>query len=367
MTDVVAVDVEGVGIAVAPLVTVGRAEQQQHRAAGRHRRACVVEVRGQIAGDVRAGRFEAQSLVDRPRQQRAVLGDLAPLPGVLGEHLGQPTDQTAGRLVTGPRHHLGVVQHLRTGELAVHTVLVGELDVEQRRHQIVGRIGGAPVDVVGVDSTVGDPARIGDLNRRAGPGAQVGVIGIAHRDLLGLGDAQQHADDPHRHHRGQFGDDVEPVGPDQRVEAGDAVGPDPVFDLGHPARGEHPRHQPPQHRVLGRVLEHHHAIGHVEVGFDQFEDVAAAIGEDLPVQQRAFDVGVPGQRPEVVARVVVQRRLVAQPSVDRIGIGDDRGVVGVVMNPGFGAGARRHPVDGSRARTVGSSGGGRRARLGRIR
>jgi len=37
-----------------------------------------------------AGGLEAQGLVDHLRDERAVLDDLAPLVGVLGEQLGEP-------------------------------------------------------------------------------------------------------------------------------------------------------------------------------------------------------------------------------------------------------------------------------------
>ena len=44
--DVVAVDVEGVGVVVAAGVTVRRAEQWQHGASGRHRGAVALEIPG---------------------------------------------------------------------------------------------------------------------------------------------------------------------------------------------------------------------------------------------------------------------------------------------------------------------------------
>ena len=39
------------------------------------------------------------------------------------------------------------------------------------------------------------------VHRLAGDGAQVVVGLVAHRDLVLLGDAEEHADDPHREHR----------------------------------------------------------------------------------------------------------------------------------------------------------------------
>ena len=65
------------------------------------------------------------------------------------------------------------------------------------------------------------------------PGAQVGVGLLAHRDLVVFGDAEQHADDAHRHHRRELGDDVEAAGADERVEDADAVLAHLVLERGH--------------------------------------------------------------------------------------------------------------------------------------
>ena len=71
------------------------------------------------------------------------------------------------------------------------------------------------------------------LHRLAASGAQVGVGLLAHCDLVVVGDAEQHADDAHRHHRRQLGDDVEAAGADERVEDADAVLAHLVLELGH--------------------------------------------------------------------------------------------------------------------------------------
>ena len=54
-------------------------------------------------------------------------------------------------------------------------------------------------------------------------GAQLGVAVVADRCLVGLGDAEQHADHLHRHLRAEVGDEVELPVADQRVEALRAV------------------------------------------------------------------------------------------------------------------------------------------------
>ena len=52
-----------------------------------------------------------------------------------------------------------------------------------------------------------------------GLGAEVRVDPVADRLLVLLGDAEQHADHPHRHLRAEVGDEVEAAGADERVEA----------------------------------------------------------------------------------------------------------------------------------------------------
>ena len=98
-----------------------------------------------------------------------------------------------------------------------------------------------------------------DLHRLARAGAEVGVGLVAHGDLVLLGDAEEHADDPHRELGGQLGDDVEAVGADERVEAADAVVADLVLERGHPPGREHPGQEAAVHGVHRRVLEHDHA------------------------------------------------------------------------------------------------------------
>ena len=61
----VAADVEPVGIGVSPLIAVGRSDEEEHRTPGRHGHPVVVDVAGDVAGEMRPGRFVAQRLLDR--------------------------------------------------------------------------------------------------------------------------------------------------------------------------------------------------------------------------------------------------------------------------------------------------------------
>ena len=166
----------------------------------------------------------------------------------------------------------------------------------------------------------------------AASGAQVGVGLLAHRDLVVFGDAEEHPDDAHRHHRRELGDHVEAAGADERIEDADAVLAHLVLELGHRPGREHARHEAAVHAVLRRVLEHDHAAGELDAGADDVEDVAAGVRERLPVHEAAFDIGTARQRPEVEVLVVVDRRLVAEARVGGVGVGVDADVVGVEVH-----------------------------------
>jgi len=60
--------------------------------------------------------------------------------------------------------------------------------------------------------------------------------------------------------------------------------------------------------------------------------VASRVRERLPVQQRAVHIGVARQRPEVVALVVIDGRVLAEALVHRVGIGVDTHVVRIEVH-----------------------------------
>ena len=113
----------------------------------------------------------------------------------------------------------------------------------------------------------------------------------------------------------ELGDDVEAVGTHERVEAADAELADLVLERRHPPRREDPRHEAPVHGVDRRVLEEDHARRQIDARLDDVEDVAARARERLPVHERLLDVLVARQRPEVVALVVVDGRLLPEARV----------------------------------------------------
>ena len=99
------VDVEAIGFVEVPLVAVRRGDHEQHRAAGGHVCPWILDVVGDLPGDVGPGRLEAQQLLDRVGDQRPVLDDLLALVGVLGQHLAHPPEQPPGRLDAGAGDH----------------------------------------------------------------------------------------------------------------------------------------------------------------------------------------------------------------------------------------------------------------------
>ena len=111
----VAVDVEAIGILVAPLVPVGRSDEQQHRAPFRNGYPVVLDVAGDVAREVRpvGSKRSVSSIACGISVGSAT--QLAALVGVLAQDLPEPADQSARRLVSGSREHLRVGEHLRPG------------------------------------------------------------------------------------------------------------------------------------------------------------------------------------------------------------------------------------------------------------
>ena len=80
------------------------------------------------------------------------------------------------------------------------------------------------------------------------------------------------------------------------------------------------------------VFPHHHARRHLDARPQDVQKIPSAAGKDLPVDQRFLNVLVPGQGPEVVPLVVVDRRLLAKALIGRIGVGVDIDVVWVEVD-----------------------------------
>ena len=116
--------------------------------------------------------------------------------------------------------------------------MVLDLGVQELGHEVVRRVLGAPVDVLG-EHVAGEVG----LRRRRGLAvgkAQALVEAFADRLLVLLRDAEQIADRPCRHVHPEVTDEVEAPRADERVEGLGAELPHPRLDPVHPPRGEHP-------------------------------------------------------------------------------------------------------------------------------
>ncbi len=188
---------------------------------------------------MRPDRLEPEGLFDRSRDERWILDQFPTLVRVLGEHLHEPADQAAGGLVPSAGEQVRVGEHLLAGQLARRSGLVLELGVQQHRHEVVRRVPRTPLHVFSEHRAAHQRVLI-DLHGLAPLSAQPLVHAVAHRHLVGLGNAEQHADHAHRQHRRELGHDVEAVASDEGVEAASAELPRLVLQRGHLLRREHP-------------------------------------------------------------------------------------------------------------------------------
>ena len=229
-----AVDVEPFRVGPTPLVAVRGGDDEQHRAPRRDDGAVPLDVLRDVPAHLHAGGLVAQQLLDGVRDERPVGDELTPLVGVLAQHLAGPAYEAGRRLVAGAGDDRRVEHRLVARQAPGGAGLVLELRVQQLRHEVVGRVLDPPVDVVG-EHLAAERRCLADLHRLPVLGAQVRVGAATDRLLVGLGDAEQHADHPHRHLGAEVGDEVERAGPDERVEAAGAELADLRFERGRRA------------------------------------------------------------------------------------------------------------------------------------
>ena len=198
-----------------------------------------LDVFGHVPADRGARRFVAEELFDGVGDQRPVGDELASLVGMVGEHFAGPPDEAGRRLVAGAGDHGRVQQRFVAGQTAGRARLVLDLGPEQVAHEVIRRVVDAPVDVLG-EHLAAEAGVLGHLHRLASLGPEVGVSPQSDRLLVGLGDAEQHSDHPHRHLGPEVGDEVEPPRAHERIEAAGAELTDLGFEGGDTARREHP-------------------------------------------------------------------------------------------------------------------------------
>ena len=239
--------------------------------------------------------------------------DSTALFGVESQQTGGPADQPVGGLVAGGGDEVDVVERFAAGETPDVALDIGVLGSDEIGHQVVAGVLVAVVDVLLEQRALAQRAEVrADRRHVAAVGELEAVVdSVAQRDLVGVGDAQQHADGAHRDLCAEVGDDVEPAGAHERVEAASAERPDLGLDRRHPSWGEHPRHQAAVQVVGRRVLEDERARRECDVGLDDLEQRAFRRAEGAPVLEALLDVGEAAQRKEVEPLVVVERRLLA--------------------------------------------------------
>ena len=178
--------------------------------------------------------------------------------------------------------------------------------------------------------------------------AHEGIEVLAHLFLVGVGDAEEHADGLHRHLGAEVGDEIEAAGIHERIERGDTERSDLRLDVEHPLRREHPAEQAAVQVVRRRILEQDVPRRHLDAALDRFQHRALARDVGLPVDEAPFDVGEAAQRVEVVLLVVIERALIAEATPDRVRIVVDLEVVGVVVHVrSFGRGFGRASACGA--------------------
>src|SRR3546814_8596784 len=79
-------DIETVAIDNTAMIAIGGADQKIDRTAFGNLDALYLDIAGDVARGVRAGRFEAQNFFDPGRDPAGILGTLAPLFGMFGAH-----------------------------------------------------------------------------------------------------------------------------------------------------------------------------------------------------------------------------------------------------------------------------------------
>ena len=123
------VDVERVGVGIAPLVPIRRTDEKEDGAARRDHLPVDLHVVRDVTPHMGCRRFEAEELLDRVGDERRIVDQLAPLLGVLGKHLSGPSDEAVGGLIAGTGEHVDVNEDLVRAQATHRAGLVFEFRV----------------------------------------------------------------------------------------------------------------------------------------------------------------------------------------------------------------------------------------------
>ena len=314
-------EVEGVGFGVDALVAVGRTHQHHDPGVRRNGDAGDGQLGGGLAAQVLRRTVVAQGLLDEVLHQRGVGAEVALQGGVLVQHRDAVGEQRGGCVGGRGQHQVGQPDHLR---LLDRALLAGEQDLGDHvrgvRRSTRGDLLAAPAhdlgDVllrlaVGAGGVLGDP----ELAHRARHRAH--QVLLPERAVGGRRTHQPHRHTEHQRQRDVLGE----VAAALLAQLGQQLANVPA-DVGlHgqdlPCR-ERRAHHVAQHGVVRLVLRHEvaRAVG----GVGSVHVVAQRVDHLLVVAQARADVLVPGHHPQVPARVVVDRRVVAQLPVHLVGV-----------------------------------------------
>ena len=311
----VAVDVELVGVGECFRIPVRRGADQEHRFARRNGAAGQMRLFEGVADVVLDRSFVAQQLFHRRRDLTAVVEQFLPLVRVAREDHDRVADQLGDGLGAGPTQ-----KHCETGyfdivEFAQLTVGSGDLRGDQPADHVVLRICAPFLDqVVVVHRRIDVGLHTGfadlDLSRFA---MQAGVDPVP--DLLPglLRHAGHPGDDLHRERGGEVLDDVELVGVDGAQILVDQLDHRLPLRLDR-SGGECLVEQAAHVAVVGRIHEDDRLLGDVP-GPHHCQVAPAGRREGFVILERRGHVLVPGERVEVLLRVVIKRCFLAHPPV----------------------------------------------------
>ena len=255
--------------------------------------------------------------------------------------------QPGDGLGAGRADQLDEGDDLLQGQVALLTVLF-DLRVHEPADQVVLRVSASLLQEFGKDGkrVVGDLAVLADepfapfagsgLHRLALLHVEAGVGPLTELACMAFGEPEQRQDDCRRQHAREAVDVVELRVAGDVVEEVTTQRGDLRLEIGDAPRGEGAADELAQLRVPGRVHHDHHRDV-VELVADHLEHDPVTGDEGLRVEQAVEHVLVATERVELVLLVPVDRRLVAEALPDRVRIGVDRVVPGVVVEVG-----RRH-------------------------
>ena len=291
-----AVDVEPVRVVEVALVAVRRGEHQQQRAARRHGLALILDVFGDVAGDMRPGWLIAQQLLDRVRDQRPVLDEFRRWSGCSPSTL--PIHPNRRPVVSTPAPAM-TAKKISSSSLVKRRIVPVSSSNSTFSSSVIRSSDGFFFRQATYSANMSPSKYRSFFTGNGSPGLlrSTRCACGAHRRLIRIGDADQHADGPHRQFGAEVPNEVEPVAADDRVQACDAERPDLVLELPHLLRREGPRHEGPVDGVQRGVLVDEHARRHDRIRLDHFEDVALGRAEPVGLPQRGVDVGVSAQSP----------------------------------------------------------------------